>query len=149
MQDFDQYTEVEIKCKNHELCNVVLSNSYESICTRCSIMFGKPLKTQNNIECPLCFECKKGVFYPKCKHSICIDCFKRCFYGDKCMEIEPVFPYPDIEDEYDEDPENIKWTCLEYVLIGVYNTEWNNWDDTRNEKYEKEKYLRMCALCRK
>ena len=142
-----------IKCKNYEVCDSVLpkwwwdcKNCY--ICTNCDMMFGK-LDIKDNINCPLCFEYKKGVSYPKCDHKICIDCFKRCFYGDKCIDTEPVFPYPDIEEEYQDDPDNPKWKRIEYVLIGVYNTEYRIWDDSRIEKYENEKYLRNCSLCRK
>lgn len=151
-----QYTQENgggIKCKNNEICNNILPTwwdyKHHYTCTSCDILFGTILKKIDTMECPLCFETKKGISYPKCHHMICIDCFKRCFYGDKCLEIEPVFPYPDIKDEYIKDPYNPKWNTLEYVLIGLFNKIWNKWDDTRMEKYKKEKYLRICSLCRK
>ena len=50
--------------------------------------------------------------------NICIECFKRCYYGD--FSNEPTFPYPEIEDEYYDDMNNIKWE-LNYPLIKEYN----------------------------
>ena len=52
------------------------------------------------------------------------------------------------EDEYDDDPENIKWTN-DYPLIEIYNEESKKWEDEKNEKYENELNLRTCPLCRK
>ena len=143
-----------IKCKNHEVCGTILPNwwwdcKHVYTCTTCNILFGKILTKIDSVECPLCLECKQGITYPNCDHAICIDCFKRCFYGDKCLENEPTFPYPDIEDEYYEDPHNPKWKKLDYVLIGMYHTNWNRWDENRMEKYNHEYYLRKCSLCRK
>jgi hypothetical protein len=66
-------------------------------------------------------------------------------YGDDSGE--PVFPYPDIEDEYDEDTENIKWKN-EYPLIETYNINYNEWDDKKNEEKENNKHLLLCPLCR-
>ena len=44
--------------------------------------------------------------------------------------------------------ENIKWNN-DYPLIKIYNEKFNKWEDNRIEKYENEKYLRNCSLCRK
>jgi len=66
-------------------------------------------------------------------------------YGDDSGE--PVFPYPDIEDEYYEDTENIKWKN-EYPLIETYNINYNEWDDKKNEEHENNKHLLLCPLCR-
>jgi len=98
-------------------------------------------------ECPICLENKICISQPRCDHYVCIDCFKRCYYGDEDTDGEPLFPYPDIEDEYYDDQENSKWD--EYPLIKIHNEEWNNWDDNKNEKYENEENLRNCPICRK
>lgn len=82
---------------------------------------------------------------PRCEHSVCIECFKRCYYGSK--ENEPEFPYPEIEEEYDDDPENPKWN--NYPLIQIYNEEYDIWLDEKEEKYLNEENLRKCPLCRK
>lgn len=105
------------------------------------------LEMSKIIECPICLEIKEGISQPRCNHSLCIKCFKRCYYGDD-IEGEPLFPYPDIEDEYYDDQDNIKWV-KDYPLIKKYNEEWNKWEDENIHKYDNEKYLRFCPLCRK
>ena len=143
----EQYPEEEggrIKCKNFELCEEVLpewwfdcKNNY--LCTNCHMMFGTwgendgnigkgVLEISDNKECPICLEIKKGISYPRCNHTACIDCFRRSFYGDQSGE--PLFPYPEIEDEYFEHPNLNKWNN-EYPLINIYNEEYNRWNDER------------------
>ena len=162
-----QYTEEDgggIKCKNHELCESVLPKWWYKckgnyLCTNCHMMFGTwgsgenahtgngILELSDNLECPICFETKKGISYPRCEHAACIDCFKRCMYGDSDGDNEPSFPYPDIEEEYGDDPENPKWKN-DYPLIKIHNEELNKWDDKKNQKHENESNLRKCPLCR-
>lgn len=161
-----QYTEEDgggIKCKNYELCNCVLPKWWfeckgNYLCSGCDMMFGTwgsgvnthtgkgILETCDNVECPICLETNRGISYPRCNHKVCIKCFKRSIYPDDSGE--PVFPYPDIVDEYDEDQDNIKWKN-EYPLIEIYNIHHNEWEDKKNEKYENNPYLRLCPLCRK
>jgi len=88
-----------IKCKNYELCGTVLPKWWygckgKYICTNCHMSFGTwgsganartgkgVLEISNNVECPICFETKKGISYPRCEHTVCIDCFKICMWGD-------------------------------------------------------------------
>ena len=159
------YPDGGIKCKNYELCESVLPHWWwdckESyLCTMCDMQFGAwstkkefehsgkgVLEFINNYECAICMETKRCVSQPKCNHYICINCFKRCYYGDIDESGTPEFPYPEIEEEYENDEDNPKWS--EYPLIAIYNEEWNAWDDNRVEKYEREQYLRCCPLCRK
>ena len=163
-----QYTEADgggIKCKNYIICQCVLPNWWVDcegsyLCSNCDMMFGTwesgdyqhngkgILEVTCNLECPICLEVTECISQPRCNHSVCISCFKRCYYGDKNIDGEPIFPYPDIEDEYYDDPDNIKWFNY-YPLIEIYNEEWNKWDDERVEKYEQEEYLRSCPICRK
>ena len=164
----EQYSEEAgggIKCKNYELCEAVLPKWWfeckgHYLCINCHMMFGTwkneeygiyktgkgILEISDNLECPICFEINRGISQPNCDHTLCIECFKRCYYGKEF--IYPDFPYPDIEDEYDEDQENPKWN-IDYPLIFSYNVEWNRIDNDRQNKYESEKYLRKCPLCRK
>jgi hypothetical protein len=140
-----------IKCKNYELCDTVLPNWWvqckgKYLCTNCDMHFGKILEKSDNIECPICFENKRGISLPKCNHYICIDCLKRCYHGDESGE--PIFPYPDIEDKYFEDTENPIWAS-DYPLISLYNENWDNWENNKQEKYGNEENLRKCPLCRK
>jgi hypothetical protein len=100
-----QYTEEVgggIKCKNYELCEVVLpkwwfecKNNY--LCTNCHMLFGTwgesntgkgILEINNNLECPICLENKRGISQPNCEHTLCIGCFKRCHYGKYNEETE-------------------------------------------------------------
>jgi hypothetical protein len=151
-----QYPEVDgggIKCKNYIICKEVLPKWWIDckgcyLCTNCDMKFVTSLEVSSNLECPVCLEVKECISQPRCSHSSCISCFKRCYYGDRNIDEQPIFPYPDIEDEYYDDQENIKW-ANDYPLIKIYNEEWNKWDDKRNEKYEQEEYLRCCPICRK
>jgi hypothetical protein len=153
-----------IKCKNYILCESVLPKWWfeckeNYLCTLCHMMFGTwgsdenkhvgkgILELSNNLECPICLEIKECLSQPRCKHSLCISCFKRCYYGDE-NEGEPIFPYYDVVEEYFNDPENIKWEN-DYPLIKIYKEEWNKWDDEKMKKSEDEEYLKKCPLCRK
>lgn len=102
------------------------------------------LEIHDNLECPICLKEKRSISQPNCEHTVCIECFKRCYYGDD----EPTFPYPDIEDEYYEDfhnpKQNPKWDT-DYPLIKIYNEEFTKWI----QKCENEEYLHKCPLCRK
>ena len=143
-----------IKCKNYEICEAVLPKWWfdckgHYLCTNCHMMFGTwgtrtgkgILNTADNIECPICFKCKKGISYPRCDHMACIECFKKCMYGEETDE--PIFPYPDIEDEYYEDPENPKWK-QEYPLVEAYEKDCDDWE---NESKEYDSANRLCPVC--
>ena len=150
----EQYPEAEgggIQCKNYKVCGAVLPKWWwdckgQYLCTNCDMLFGE-LTFKAEIECLICFDYKQGVSQLKCDHFTCTDCFKRCYYGDEDADNEPQFPYPEIEEDYYNDPDNIKWKA--YPFIHLYHEEWEKWDDARLEKYENEKHLRKCPLCRK
>jgi hypothetical protein len=154
-----------IKCKNYELCECILPKWWfeckgNYLCTSCHMMFGTWGRGENrhtgkgilpivdNFECPICLETTKGISQPRCDHSVCIRCFKRCYFGDETCAGEPEFPYPEMEDDYYDDPKNPKWK-IDYPLIKIYNAAHNKWQYERDEKYTNETYLRMCPLCRK
>ena len=90
-----------IKCKNYELCETVLPKWWfeckgNYLCTNCHMLFGTwKFKTQqyktgkgileisDNLECPICLDKKRGISQPNCNHTLCIDCFKKCYeYGE-------------------------------------------------------------------
>jgi hypothetical protein len=147
----EQSQEVDgIQCKNYKLCGSVLPKWWWNcnecyLCTNCENEFGE-LKFQE-IDCPICFDYTQGVSQLKCDHMVCIDCFKRCYYGDEDADNEPKFPYPELEEEYAADPVHPKWD--HYPFIHVFHEEWNKWDQQRMAKYDKEASLRVCPLCRK
>jgi hypothetical protein len=110
------------------------------------MLFGE-MKFKEPMECPVCFDYTHGLSQVKCDHFICTDCFKRCYYGDEDIENEPQFPYPELEEAYYDDTENVKWN--DYPLIHNFHEEWDMWDHKRMEKYDNEESLRHCPLCRK
>ena len=111
-----QHAEEGIKCKNYELCESVLPRWWfeckgNYLCTNCHMLFGTwkwqgqgqeyktgkgILEISDNLECPICLENKRGISQPNCEHTLCIDCFKRCYYGK------------DEEDENEENEENLR-----------------------------------------
>jgi hypothetical protein len=155
-----------VKCKNFFLCGKVLPKSSimksHYLCYDCHVYFGKYQSSKNgmdgemgvlnvikNLDCMICFETKTGISLPNCDHYVCIDCFKRCYYGDDSGE--PQFPFPDIQEEFYKDNHetpNSKW--LEYyTLIIEYEKEWEMWHDKKLENCAREDFLRKCPLCRK
>ncbi len=151
------YDKDGIKCKNYIICESILPKCWfeykgNYLCANCHMMFGTwgnnigkgNLEISDNLECPICLENKLCISQAKCDHSLCIKCFKRCYYGKG----EPIFPYDNnIEDEYYADQKNPKWG-KDYPLIKIFNKELDKWEDEREEKYDSEEYLRKCPLCR-
>lgn len=153
----------DVKCANYKLCGIMLPHWWfkckgNYLCGKCVIMFGTwsneivsrtgkgVLPIVDNVECPICLETKEGITQPNCDHTLCINCMTRCYYGDDSIKA-PVFPYPDIEDEYFNFPEDPRWE--NYPLIRIYNLWYDIWDDERTTKYESENHLRRCPLCRR
>ena len=81
-----------IKCKNYEVCEDVLPKWWydckgQYLCTNCDVQFGTwgvqtgkgELRIYNNLECPICLESEKCISQPFCDHTVCIQCFKRCW----------------------------------------------------------------------
>uniref|UniRef100_A0A6C0AE39 Uncharacterized protein n=1 Tax=viral metagenome TaxID=1070528 RepID=A0A6C0AE39_9ZZZZ len=88
-----------IKCKNYILCDTVLPDWWFDckvcyLCTHCHMSFGSwksgetekkgkgELAQHENVECIICLENKLCVEQPCCDHKICVNCFKRCYYGE-------------------------------------------------------------------
>ena len=144
-----------IKCKNYELCNETLPDWWFSckgsyLCTNCDMLFGTwgtktgkgILNFTDNLECPVCLETKRSIDQPNCEHTLCIKCFKRCYYGEELQE--PPFPYPEVEDEYYDSPDDPKWK--EYPLIETHNI---ICEEMELKKWEEQELLGKCPLCRK
>ena len=87
----EQYSEETgggIKCKNYELCHSVLPQWWYDCmgrytCTHCDMMFGTwgtqtgkgVLQFKDSVECPICYDTKRGVSQARCDHFVCVDCF--------------------------------------------------------------------------
>ena len=100
------------------------------------------------LECPVCLELKTSVAHPRCDHFVCIDCFKRCYYGDPDESGKPTFPYPEVEAEYYDTRDAAEWKNGMYPLLALFEYADDLWDTLRAYKYETEEYLRVCPLCR-
>ena len=106
------------------------------------------LPIYNDLECPICLEVTRSISQPNCDHMVCINCFKRCYYGIE-RNNHPPFPYSDdIEDEYCDDPKNEKWD-RDYPLISEWNKRWCRWDEACDREYKENKHLSKCPLCRR
>ena len=96
----------EIKCPNCIICsNTIKDNIYDDVCLECYNLFGKwrnknhILHTKETIEiCPLCDNKNIVIQRPSCDHFLCIDCFKKFYFGIELKK--PVFPYIEREYEY-------------------------------------------------
>jgi len=139
-----------IKCPNFKVCEYIapkwIFNTNKDTCLNCRLCFNGKLTFYDSVECPVCLENKPGVKQINCDHKICIDCFKRCQYGQSTPQ--PPFPYSEeIEDEYEENHHDPRW--VNDPLIKKYNEAWAEYEAMRNINDAKEKSLRLCGICRK
>lgn len=89
----EQYPDGGIKCKNYELCESVLPTWWwdcksNYLCTNCHMLYGTwksgsyirtgkgVLNFADDVHCPICFETKRGISYPRCEHMACLQCFR-------------------------------------------------------------------------
>jgi hypothetical protein len=99
-----------LKCPNFIVCNNRLNNVYDDgLCMDCHSLFGKWRNFNNSsilkikdseIECPLCNIIDINIKRPHCEHTLCINCFKKLYYG---IELErPIHPNTLDDDVYSE-----------------------------------------------
>ena len=138
-----------VECPNFKVCEYIAPRWVFSInkdtCLNCRLCFNGKLTFYDSVECPICLENKSGVKQVNCDHTACIDCFKRCNYGQAISQ--PIFPYPeDIEDEYEENHDDPKWA--NDPLIKKYNEEFILYEHSLDINHMKEASLRVCGICR-
>ena len=69
---------------------------------------------QQNQECPVCYEEKTSIRLPNCEHTLCMDCFRKVYFGYSTME-KPLsrFDFPKEEDDavfpYDDANKKEEW----------------------------------------
>lgn len=139
-----------LKCPNFLVCGSVgpkwFLDIHRGTCWTCRSKNFRNLEFSED-ECPTCLDTKMCVKLLNCSHKQCVDCFRRCQWGRGQQYFGVMFPYPDLEDEYEDDPDNERWKNDEKVQ------KW--WRDCelaevrRQMEYETEKNLRCCPLCRK
>lgn len=145
-----------IECPNFKICGSLLpkciSFCHKGTCMTCAYMFGRPplyngkLTFYDSLECPVCYENKPGVKQINCDHTLCIDCFQRCMYGQKMPQ--PPFPYSkEIEDEYENNHDDTRW--VNDPLIKKYNRDFQLYEAMSEANFVREGNLRICVLCRK
>ena len=136
-----------MKCPNYLVCGDVAPKWYYAChwgtCWDCKNRFGKQRVLEfSEDECPVCLETKTCVNMLNCSHKQCIDCFKRCQYGEK--KLRPEFPLP--EDKWDDYEEGL---LDNHPLIVKWQDDCNKLDHEESYQYNREENLRCCSLCRK
>lgn len=151
--------DLNLKCDNFEICQAILPDDWfecqgNYLCCNCHMLFGTwgdktgkgTLEFYDNLECPICLENTRCVSQPKCNHYVCINYFKRCYYGKEY----PSFPYPELEEEYDNDVENnnyannSKWDAHRQKI-----NEYNELYDEIEDYNQFENIINKCPLCRR
>jgi len=142
-----------LPCPNVSVCGAwvpkwLLGLKRSGVCIGCDCKFQKKLDTVETTDCPVCLETKPGVVMPKCTHSMCVDCFKRCMYGAP-DEPEPQFPYSEeVENEWEMGGRDDPAWHARYPLAKKWDKAWDKWNEQTYAKYAKEQNLRKCPYCR-
>jgi hypothetical protein len=134
-------------CGNYMLPAWTIIIKGTGVCIDCHYNYHKKLDFVESTDCPICFETTTCVIQPKCTHPTCISCFKRGRYGDPSPP--PPFPYSDeVENEWNEIDDNDPAFHARYPLLRKWLQDCERHDDIESIKWQKEKSLRVCPLCR-
>ena len=137
-------------CLNFVVCeNETFYN--EKYCFDCATMrtlddWVLDIKHVGENECPVCLDRRMCVNQPRCdKHPICVECFKRCHYGNEIDSLtEPEYPYPDDENGF-VCPENFRTD----PKIIEYLQKYEEWETNQGLADENEEAnLKKCPICR-
>ena len=158
---YDKYSDFacEYNCKPVPCPNSIVCGSWlpewllglkrSGVCISCDSQFHKKLDVVENTECPMCLETTTCVIQPNCIHPTCVSCFKRCRYGEP-DDPEPKFPYSEeVEDEWENGGHKNALWLENHPLATKWDKDWNEWNRAMYEKFDREKNLRICPLCRK
>lgn len=147
------------ECPNYFLCNTKCPQNIldfnNGVCFTCIEHFGKSfendsrsnpiLEVDDCIDCPICFsENVEGIKNPRCKHYLCNSCFKIIYNFDVKYEDEPLFPFPDKEEEYYLDPDFFS----EDIVINSWKKRWLSWNNEKRKKKLGYNFIKHCPLCR-
>ena len=138
-----------VECPNYLVCdNHCLKwtiDCHNGKCVDCTVnRLGVLIRC--TVDCPVCLEKKLGVIQPRCEHCLCAECFNKCYFEPHVGETSegPLFPFPDIEDDYRKDPNNDTW--LPYLpFIEMYESARITWED---EEVWRKFQLARCPICR-
>lgn len=143
-----------VKCRNFELCGEILPSEWldcrdDYLCDCCTKLFQRRgqsgrLSFSTNV-CQMCGVTRRCAAHPVCGHSLCTDCFGDHYYGE-CDYDEPVFPYPEIADEYWADADS-EWWDLEYPALRQYHRLHKSWIRRRRQTRMQHGRKRTCPIC--
>jgi hypothetical protein len=72
-------------CESFHFLETIFISEYNNvmICYECVINHTKqkPITIIDNIECSVCYNINKGIELPSCNHIVCIDCYKKIYFG--------------------------------------------------------------------
>jgi hypothetical protein len=158
-----------IKCPNFELCAALFPECIgfcqQNRCVNCDIFWGdKNLEFIDNPEfdCSVCLEYKnKHIKFPGCcKHSVCIDCFKKLnFINESESCLNPIlYGCPPCTNGCINPDEGMFCNCYEFdgILekwINDFPEQSDKWSNDENNKF-KDMEFRInqtrgkCVLCR-
>ena len=140
---------MDTPCPNFEVCDGY-RDPRMSACIHCvqRRIFGHKkdiLTFKDDIECPVCLECKRGVTNINCDHYVCIDCFIEMHHYFIQDENHPPFPYDEAtEEDYDENPEKYENDPIIKTWLDCCEVYCNEID----KKNDERRNLRLCPLCR-
>jgi hypothetical protein len=147
----------DILCKTESPIETTIDN--KALCLECDMFYGKynggpgKLNIKESTSCCFCFKKQqKCIKQTKCDHYLCITCFKKIYnLTENKFTIKIVnFPYPEVEEEYNNDPYNEKWNCVDYQLIQQFNDNLNDRCDKEEYYYSVcRQYLKKCPECYK
>ena len=109
------------QCKNYIVCKNNYNEMNEGFCIDCFHLFGEwRNRKRNKVEvkenketCPLCKENEQYIVYRiDCDHNICVDCFRKIYFGIEYKK--PVLSFSiTSKDDYKENLE--KWSRLQNI----------------------------------
>lgn len=139
----------ETKCKNYKWCQTMIPNNYfenSKVCVYCTMAPEQVPKIIDDITCRSCYKITHGIKDPNCNHTFCIECFKQCYHVSRKKLHELVFPYPEIEDDYLNNPYDIKWD-KHYPFIQEYYEQYNKLEKDIEDKIQHN-ILNICLSCK-
>ncbi len=98
------------QCKFYNFCgcelDIITKRSNNHICNGCYELWkiNEQFNRGTLDTCDMCTSTNVICFsQSKCKHKLCKECFRYCYYGIIPITPDPEFPLPDKEDEYYND----------------------------------------------
>lgn len=140
------------ECLNYLVCYNYVDEP-ETVCVECNSLFGSwrkgpnILETEDRCDCPICHNPSNKICVkrPYCKHYICVDCFRKLYFGHELDK--PVFPYKGQEEEYwDKYNFGIDEVWMKEDCIIRYHSKFNNWKNWK-EIINKFTFNTKCFEC--